>query len=88
MNMKKLMVGIMSLVVGASLFAARPNFVDKDRDGTCDTYVSRGNKTAYEAGVAGAGQYRTSETRKGKSQSTAQHKFREEAPGNGRNRKY
>ena len=85
MSMKKLTVGIMSLLIGASLFAAGPNFVDKNGDGTCDSYVSRGNKTTYEAGLAGSGQYKTSETGKGKGQ--GQHKFREEVPGQGKNRK-
>lgn len=83
MSMKKLTVGIMSLMIGASLFAAGPNFVDKNADGTCDSYVSRGNKTAYEAGVAGSGQYKISETRKGQ----GQYKFREDVTGQGKNRK-
>ncbi|GLI54774.1 hypothetical protein PM10SUCC1_02890 [Propionigenium maris DSM 9537] len=85
--MKKMMIGIMTLAVGASLFAAGPNFVDKNGDKVCDNYVSRGNKTAYEAGAEGAGQYRNTQTRMAQGQKTGHHRFREEAPGQGRNRK-
>lgn len=87
MDMKKLTVGIMSLMIGASLFAAGPNFIDRNGDKVCDTYVSRGNKTAYEAGVEGAGQYRNTEAGMVGNKKVRGHKFREEAPGQGRNRK-
>lgn len=84
--MKKMMIGIMTLVAGASLFAAGPNFVDKNGDGVCDTYVNRGNKTVYEAGVKGAGQYRNNQTKMIQRQRGGHTRFREEAPGQGRNR--
>ncbi len=63
--MKKMLIGIMTLVAGVSLFAASQNFVDRNGDGICDTYVSRGNKTAYEAGAEGAGQYRNTQNGSG-----------------------
>ncbi len=85
--MKKFIIGVMTLAVGASLFAAGPNFVDKNGDGVCDTYASRGNKTAYEAGVTGTGQYRNAETKMVQGQRAGNHRFREEAPGKGKNRK-
>ncbi len=85
--MKKMLIGIMTLVAGVSLFAAGQNFVDRNGDGVCDTYVRRGNKTAYEAGAEGAGQYRNTQTKMVQGQRGGHHRFREEAPGQGRNRK-
>ena len=85
--MKKLLVAVMTLAAGVSLFAAGPNFADKNNDGVCDTYVSRGNKTSYEAGVTGAGQHRNTEGRVVEEQTSGHYRFRENAPGNGMNRK-
>ena len=73
--MKKMMIGVMALAVGASLFAAGPNFVDRNGDGVCDIYVNRGNKTAYEAGVEGTGQYRSTQTRMAQGQKKGHHRF-------------
>lgn len=83
---KTFIIGMMALVVGMAAYGAGPGYTDSNKDGVCDGYVSRGNKTAVEAGETGKGQYRLADAGVGQNHPDGKHMRRTEAPGKGRNR--
>lgn len=84
---KTLMIGMMALVLGIAAYGAGPSYTDADKDGVCDGYVSRGNKTVTEAGETGKGQYRLADSRMETKNIEVKHMNRSGAPGKGKNRK-